>query len=95
VHRFFKRLIRLYQGASRLPGPLARLAPRGLDLTLTSPLLPRGAIVARWEGYGRVRHAAGEAIVARSPRLYRWLGGRAPMARATPASLEGLARADA
>jgi len=95
VHRFFKRLIRLYQGASRLPGPLARLAPRGLDLTLTSPLLPRGAIVALWEGYGRVRHAAGEAIVARSPRLYRWLGGRAPMARATPASLEGLARADA
>ena len=95
VHRFFKRLIRWYRHAGRLPGPLAKLAPRALDAVLTSPLLPRGAIVALREAYGHARHAAGEAIVARSPRLYRLLGGRAPDQRMTPASLEGLARADA
>ena len=95
VHRFFKGLIRLYQRANRLPGPLGGIAPRVLDGVLTSPLLPRGAIVAVREAYGHVRHAAGEWIVARSPGLYRALGGRAPAQRATPASLEGLARADA
>ena len=95
LHRFFKVLVRLYRRANRLPGPLAAIARRLIDLGLASPLLPRGAIVAGREAYGRLRHAAGERIVARSPRLYRALGGRAPAQRVTPASLEGIARADA
>jgi anaerobic magnesium-protoporphyrin IX monomethyl ester cyclase len=95
MHRYFKGLIRLYQSANRLPGPFARIAPRVLDAVITSPLLPRGAIGALRDVYQKVRHAAGEQIVARSPRLYRILGGTAPAQRVTPASLEGLARADA
>jgi radical SAM superfamily enzyme YgiQ (UPF0313 family) len=95
LHRYFKRLLRLYQSAGRLPGPLGRWAPRALDAVLASPLLPRGAIVALREAYGRLRHRAGEILVRRSPGLYRLLGGRAPAQRVTPASLEGLARADA
>lgn len=95
MHRFFKVLVRLYKRANRLPGGADRIAIRALDAVLTSPLLPRGAIVEAREVYGRLRHAAGERIVARSPRLYRVLGGRAPAQRVTAASLEGLARADA
>ena len=95
MHRFFKVMIRMYQRADRLPAGLNRVAPRLLDAVITSPLLPRGTIVAAREAYSRLRHRAGEILVARSPRLYRLLGGTAPELRVRASSLEGLARADA
>jgi hypothetical protein len=50
-----------------------------VDGVLKSPLLPRGVIVHAREQYKGVRHAVGEYLVHRSPRLYRWLGGTAPV----------------
>lgn len=85
VHRWFGRLARAYRAAGRLPGGAGRIATAALDAALTSPLLPRGAIVAAGEGVRALRHGTGEWLVRRSPALYRALGGRSPGAGARPA----------
>lgn len=95
VHRWFGRLIRVYRAIGRQPAWLARPARAVLDAVLTSPLLPRGAIVATGEAVRGLRHAVGERLVRRAPALYRLLGGRAPSLAATLGTREGLARADA
>jgi radical SAM superfamily enzyme YgiQ (UPF0313 family) len=81
VHRNFGQLIRAYRAAGRMPGRLAPMGTAALDALLTSPLLPRGAIVATSERLRETRHAAGEWLVRRSPSLYRALGGTAPVVR--------------
>lgn len=78
LHRFFRRLIRLYGCGRNWPPGVRRLWSRGLDAALTSPLLPRGAIVRAHDGYKGIRHRLGERLVRRTPRLYRWLGGTDP-----------------
>jgi len=95
VHRWFTRLIRVYGRARRLPGGFSGLATALLDAVLTAPMLPRGAIVWAEERLRILRHAFGEFLVRRAPRLYRILGGRAPSLRTTLITREGLARADA
>ena len=83
VQRWFQRLVRLYAAAGRLPGGLGRAAPDALDALLASPLFPRAALLHGREGYRRLRHRVGEALVRCSPALYRALGGRDPVGRAT------------
>lgn len=95
VHRHFQRLIRAYRWARRLPPRLAGPVTRGLDASLTSPLLPRAAIVWGHEAYRRARHAVGERLARRWPLVYRALGGRAPASARTAHRHEGMARADA
>lgn len=79
VQRFFVSLMHLYGFAERLPEPWRPAWRRGLEAVLTSPLLPRRAIVAVRENYKHLRHIVGESLVTRSPRLYRILGGTDPI----------------
>lgn len=95
VHRYFAPLLRAYAAAGRLPASLARPATAALDAVLASPLLPRGGIVHASEQVRRLRHAVGERLLHRSPRLYRALGGRAPARAAAQDRRDGLARAGA
>jgi anaerobic magnesium-protoporphyrin IX monomethyl ester cyclase len=84
VQRFYPRLLRLYARFRR--------APAALDAVLASPLLPRRALLGLHEGYHALRHRVGEAVVRRSPALYRRLGGQdpgVPRARANAAREAG------
>lgn len=78
VHRWFRSLVRTYAMVRRVPPPLGTLASKALDATLASPLLPRAAMVRASDGWRMLRHAFGERLVERAPRLYRALGGRDP-----------------
>jgi len=70
VHRFFRRLVRLYAlGGQRSPR-LQRRWHACLDAVFASPLLPRGAIVRCWNGCRQLRRALGGQFRARG-RLLR------------------------
>ena len=95
VQRMFTNLIRLYRLARRLPGGLGTAAQDLLDRILASRLMPRRATIRAYETYRKLRHRLGETLVARSPGIYRALGGRAPeWGRLSPVAREGLARVD-
>jgi radical SAM superfamily enzyme YgiQ (UPF0313 family) len=81
VHRFFHLLTRLYRFGERLPPVGGTRWTGALNAALTSPLFPRGLMVRLHEAYHRVRHGAGVFLLPRAPRLYRLLGGRAPVWR--------------
>jgi radical SAM superfamily enzyme YgiQ (UPF0313 family) len=93
VHRFFQRLIRLYQRAGRLPGGLGPAVTGALDRVLASRLLPRATLVALHERHRELRHRIGEWLITHAPWAYRLLGGHAPAG--VHGAREGLARADA
>jgi radical SAM superfamily enzyme YgiQ (UPF0313 family) len=79
VHRFFHKIMALYGVGKSWPTPLRRAWLAAVDGALKSRWLPRGTIVHTWERYKTVRHTIGEFLVHRSPRLYRVLGGTAPV----------------
>jgi radical SAM superfamily enzyme YgiQ (UPF0313 family) len=79
VHRFFAPLARLYGVARRWLPERRRAWERALDAVLTSPLLPRGLLLAVEEAYRAQRHRLGGFLVRRSPRLYHLLGGTDPL----------------
>ncbi|OGF11899.1 MAG: hypothetical protein A2W00_03060 [Candidatus Eisenbacteria bacterium RBG_16_71_46] len=78
VHRFFRRLVRVYGFSRRLPAGLRDAWMSALDVLLAGPLFPRRALLGAREGYRKLRHRTGELLVRRAPALYRLLGGRAP-----------------
>lgn len=79
VHRFFRKLVRLYATGRGWPRPVRSAWLATIHGVLTSRFFPRGPIVYAWERYKTVRHGLGERLVRRAPRLYRALGGTAPV----------------
>jgi len=79
LHRFFRPLIKVYSVARHWPDRRRRTWMDGVDAVLRSPLLPRGTIANGYDHYKGLRHRVGEALVHRSPRLYRLLGGTDPV----------------